>query len=289
MPNHVFKNMAEFTRKYFVCNGKLKPVSEFRASFGQPAKYIYEVFRVQDGVAIFIEDHIDRLWKTAALERIKLSFSRDEMKADILHLMQANPNGSGNIKILIKSLKDGPLVRLVYFNPHQYPTAEQFQSGVSVILFNAIRQNPNAKVMDVLLRKEIEKVKFEEKVYEVLLVDKQGNITEGGRSNVFFIKKDQLITPPVQNVLEGVTRKQIIQLCINNELPVSEQIIPQQALEQIEAVFITGTSRRVLPVSGIGTHSYNVSHPFIKKLQKLFEIHVQQYIALYKARDPLNC
>jgi branched-chain amino acid aminotransferase len=210
------------------------------------------------------------------------------MVANIHQLIQANPDGSGNIKIFIKSLNDGPLIRLLYFNPHQYPTAEQFQNGVSVILFNAIRQNPNAKVMDVLLRNETEKAKSEEDAYEVLLVDKNGNITEGSRSNVFFIKKDQLITPPVQNVLEGVTRKHIIKLCIENQIPVSEQIAHQQVLEEMEAVFITGTSRRVLPVSGIGNQAYNVSHPFIKKLQQLFENHVQQYIEHYKTRNALK-
>lgn len=277
--------MTECTHEHFVCDGQLKPVNEFLEYFRQPHKYIYEVFRVQDDIPVFIEDHIERLWKTAELERIELPFSKNQLLFDIYKLIQSNPDGDGNIKILISLLVHSPIKWLLYFNPHQYPTVEQFQNGVSVSLFKAIRENPNAKVMDVALRSATEIAKAIENAYEVLLVDRDGYITEGSRSNVFFIKNDQLITPPVQNVLEGVTRKHIMKLCIENQMPVSEQVAHHQSLEEMEAVFITGTSRRVLPVSRIGNYVYNVSHPIIKKLQQLFENHVQQYIAWYKAQN----
>jgi branched-chain amino acid aminotransferase len=280
--------MAEFTREYFICNGLVKPVAEFGQCFARPSRYIYEVFRVECGIPVFIEDHLERLWKTAELEKIALPFSMDEIISDISKLINTNPNGDGNIKIFINLPAQSPVIRLLYFNPHQYPTVEQFQNGVSVSLFNAIRENPNAKVMDVTLRSATEIAKANGKAYEVLLVDMDGYITEGSRSNVFFIKNEKLITPPVHTVMEGVTRKQILKVCFDNQMPASEQVVHQNDLHKMTAVFISGTSRRVLPVSCIDGVKFSVSNPIIRQLQQLFEIHEAEYIESHKQKNTLQ-
>jgi len=280
--------MAEFTREYFVCNGLLKPVAEFGQCFAHPSRYIYEVFRVECGIPVFIEDHLKRLWKTAELEKITFPFSMDEILSDISKLINTNPNGDGNIKIFISLPAQSPVIRLLYFNPHQYPTVEQFQKGVFVSLFKAERENPNAKVMDVSLRRAAENTKIKESAYEVLLVDRDGYITEGSRSNVFFVKTEKLITPPVHTVLEGVTRKHILKLCFGNQISVSEQIVHQDDLHKMDAIFISGTSRRVLPVSCIAGLNFSVSNPIIRQLQQLFEIHVAEYIESHKAKNALQ-
>lgn len=280
--------MTECTREHFLCNGQLNPLTEFSDYFRPSYNYIYEVFRVQDGIPVFIEDHLERLWKTAELEKIALPFSMDEILSDISKLINTNPNGDGNIKIFINLPAQSPVIRLLYFNPHQYPTVEQFQNGVSVSLFKAIRENPNAKVMDVALRSATEIAKANGKAYEVLLVDRDGYITEGSRSNVFFIKNEKLITPPVHTLLEGVTRKHILKLCFDNQMPASEKVVHQNDLHKMNAVFISGTSRRVLPVSCIDGLNFSVSNPIIRQLQQLFESHVAEYIESHKAKNALQ-
>jgi branched-chain amino acid aminotransferase len=274
--------MTEFTRDNFICDGFIKPVTEFEECYGHPSKYIYEVFRVQSGIPVFIEDHLNRLWKTAELENVKLPFSRNTMLADIVTLIQTNPTGEGNIKIFIGLPVHSPIIRLAYFTPHQYPSAEQFNIGVAVSLFQAERDNPNAKVMDVALRNTTDVAKKEEDVYEVLLVDRHGYITEGSRSNVFFIKNNLLITPPNESVLEGITRKRIMQICDEEGIAVSEQKVHFSELNNLDAAFISGTSRRVLPICNIDGQSFNASNHFIRQLQQLFEANVAQYLLLHK-------
>lgn len=274
---------GECARENFICNGALIPTTEFYRFFNSPSKYIYDVFRVQEGVPVFIEDHLDRLWKTADLELIHLPFSRDEILSDIFNLIQSNCSDDGNIKVFISLSTDSTSTRLVYFTPHHYPTADQFAKGVSVNLFNAGRINPNAKVMDTSLRSATDQVKASKEVYEVLLVDVNGFITEGSRSNVFFIMNQMLITPPVHTVLEGITRKQIIKLCFENGIAVSEQLVHHTDLKKMEAVFISGTSRRVLPVYAIENHVFNVQNSLIIRLQQLLDSYVKQYIGLRKA------
>lgn len=270
--------MAECTREFFILDGALKPIAAFDDCFQNPSRYIYEVFRVQSQVPVFVEDHIERLWETAAIEGIELPFTQEEILTDILKLISANPHGDGNIKIFISKTSVNTISRVVYFTPHQYPTASQYKKGVAVTLYHAERKNPNAKVMDVSLRKATQQVKDSEEIYEVLLVDGNGFITEGSRSNVFFVKNEKLITPPVHQVLEGITRKHIMQLCEANGITLIQLPVHHTRLKQMDAVFITGTSRRVLPVQKLDNIQFNPFHPLIRKLQNLMEEKVSNYI-----------
>jgi len=275
--------ISECTRSFFVFEGRTVPSGEFSVYFTTTAKYIYEVFRVQNGVPLFIEDHMERLWKTAFLEKVNLPFNQIDLLADIFLLIRNNPMHEGNIKIFISLPASSPITRLVYYTPHQYPTPEEFLSGVAVGLFDAERTNPNAKVMDVSLRSASEWFKQQNAVYEVLLVDRNGNITEGSRSNVFFITGNLLITPPVHMVLEGVTRKQVMYLCEQNKVPVLEREVNVSDLSKMQSVFITGTSRRVLPVSRIGELYFTAEHPVIRNLQSMLNEHVSKYLQTHTA------
>ncbi len=271
--------MTDCTRTFFLADGKLTSVDTFEICFGKPEKYIYEVFRSQQGIPLFIEDHLNRLWKTAALEHVSLPYSEKELLHDILQLIDANPGGDGNIKIVIQHGERQRMSTLIYFTPHQYPTAEQYKNGVPVSLFFAERHNPNAKVMDVSLRAATDRVKATGEVYEVLLVDRDGFITEGSRSNVFFIRNNTLITPPLDTVLEGITRLHIMQLCATQGIPVIEQTVHHSVIGNFDALFISGTSRRVLPVNRIDDKPFATKHPLLSYLQQLFEKHVADYLA----------
>lgn len=273
--------MSEYAREFFLFNGLLMPTSAFEQHFGQPQKYIYEVFRVQNGIPLFIEDHLERLWQTAAFEQVKLDFSQADLLHNIMRVVQANTQGDGNLKIAIHQSGHLPVSTLIYFTPHQYPTPDQFLHGVPVGLFFAERHNPNAKVMDMDLRKTTDDMKAAEGFYEVLLVDRDGFITEGSRSNVFFVRKNLLITPPVETVLEGVTRKQILRLCTNYELLVLEEKVHHDDLGGFDALFLSGTSRRVLPVNQVNSRLFSTSHPLMKHLQLLFEERVQNYLKAF--------
>lgn len=271
--------MNECSRNYFFLNDTLFPAEDFHFYFSPPGKYIYEVFRVSDGVALFIEDHLDRFFHTAALSGADIRLDFQQLNTFIRDVISANEPGDGNIKIVFYFQPDIFPHLFIYFTPHQYPTQHQFSEGVDVELFFAERENPNAKVMNTIMRKSADDVKIQHQVYEVLLVDQEGFVTEGSRSNLFFIKDDVLITPPANTVLEGITRKQILNLCIENKIPFSEEKVHTSDLGKYDAVFISGTSRRVLPVKKINDLRVPVSHPLIKRLQDLFEEMVNKYIS----------
>lgn len=249
--------------------------------------YVYEVFRVIEGTPLFIEDHLERLNNSA--KKVGLSISLSSCMSMIYKLLEANKWKDGNIKISIWQ-ENKKIYCLLYYDVHKYPTEEDFSRGVTVGLLKAERQQPNAKIFYHNLRKTATEMIENDQLNEVLLLNHLNQITEGSRSNVFFIHKNTIYTTPQQYILEGVTRKKILNLIFLLNIPLEETLITLNDLKNIEAIFLTGTSRRVLPVYEIkGIQKiFNVSHPYIRSLQKLFLELCYEYIKLRKENQPLS-
>jgi branched-chain amino acid aminotransferase len=202
-----------------------------------------------------------------------LSVSADQIKKEVLLLISRNSFSDANIK-LIASFTQGEgnseSQFCGYFIEHQYPSVQEFADGVAVITYQAIRQNPNAKVINMSLRQTTNEMKSSIGVYEVLLVDNEGNITEGSRSNVFFIRRGQFFTPSVTDVLPGITRKYVMEAIRNLGLPISECKVSLKDAECMQTVFITGTSRKILPVNRMNLRNFRVDNPYLSAVMAEF-------------------
>lgn len=273
--------MKDYLGNYFVLDDEILTTNYFDTSYQDMSHYIYEVFRVIDGVPLFLEDHLNRLHETCKLTGNCHEFSTDRLQHLIHQLISRNGLSIGNIKI-VGFPKNNKIVFQIYITPHQYPTKEQYEKGVDVVLYSGIRDNPNAKVMDVAMRADTQRIKDNQNIYETLLTDREGYITEGSRSNVFFVRNDKVITPPVKDVLPGVTRKNIMLAAKKSGISIIEEKVPANSVVVMEAVFISGTSRKVLPVKQVGEVEFDVPHPIVTKVSNAFNERVSKYIERHK-------
>ena len=90
------------------------------------------------------------------------------------------------------------------------------------------------------------------------------------RTNIFLIKDDKLVTAPEKVVLSGITRKYILEICRESNIPVEFRCINAEDLGDYESVFMSGTSPVVLPFFRIGDTPFNINHELIPFLRKLF-------------------
>ncbi len=271
--------MSEITGTFHILNGKLKNNIEFDDSFLRKPHYIYETFRTVDGIPLFIEDHLERFEHTLLLSNYDMPYQKEELLRQVEMVINENNLKTGNIKIVfLPGENAGEFIFTIYITPHAYPTKEQYTLGVPVSLFKGIRNNPNVKIMDCTLRLNTDQNKIEQNVYEALLVNQDGYITEGSRSNVFFIKNNIVITPPVELILPGITRKYIIKLCKELNIPIHEKKVHRNDLSSMYGAFISGTSRKVLPINRIDKHSYTAINPITLSLQEGFNKTIIQYL-----------
>ncbi len=277
--------MSEITGIFYIFNGELKSNSEFDDSFLSKPHYIYEIFRTVDGIPLFVEDHIERFEHSLRLSNIVMPFSKKEILRQIDILIYENNLKTGNIKMVFLPYNATEGFRhMIYITPHDYPTKDQYRYGVPVSFYNGTRIQPNAKIMDSALRLGTDRSRIEENVYEALLVDPDGFITEGSRSNIFFIKNDdKLITPPIDYILPGITRKHIIALCHEMNIDIKEEIVHKEDINEMKGVFVSGTSRKVLPVNRVDKYTFPVDHPLLLKIKDAFNKKIEDYLAGQKS------
>jgi branched-chain amino acid aminotransferase len=122
--------------------------------------------------------------------------------------------------------------------------------------------------------------------YEALLVNREGLITEGSRSNVFFIMEDgTIVTPPDSLVLSGITREKIIGLCRSEGMNLIFGAVAETDLSGFRSLFITGTSPMVLGVQSVEDHRFDAGNPVTDNLHTLYERLADVSIRNYKMRN----
>jgi branched-chain amino acid aminotransferase len=258
--------------QYFIYNGKVKPNSEFRIS--ENIGGVYEVIRITSGVPLFLEEHLGRFSQSAVLAGKKIRFSKDQIADFIVELTVQNRILEGNILLSCKKYLKA------FFIPHKYPEEKFYETGITCGLLKAERRNPNAKVFQTTVRLQADEMMEKCDLYEVLLVDSHNCITEGSRSNVFFVKDNILYTPPGEGVLLGITRQKVIRLAKDAGIPVRENDISLEELESFQASFITGTSPKVLPVSQIDALEFDPLNELVQQLREKYDALIEEYVRL---------
>jgi branched-chain amino acid aminotransferase len=237
---------------------------------------------VEEGIFLFLEDHLSRFRNS--VQHIGNNYNIDfkYIIDSLLKLNKSNDLRSGNVKLLIafhpQSARDPVFIAIQSL--HSYPTEIQYREGVMTSLFMEERERPNIKYLNSTLQEKCRNEITSRNVYEVLLVDHNGYITEGSKSNLFFIRGDSLYTAPAQRVLKGITREKIVEICREIGYPLIEENISVNSLNQFKAAFLSGTSPKVLPVASIDTLSFSVEDPLMSKIKAGYDA----LIGTYKTR-----
>jgi branched-chain amino acid aminotransferase len=260
--------MSECFGENFILNGELVPAVKFDNSLVYDGESLYEVIRIVNGNPLFFHDHMERLANSARLQVKDLLAEEPELRNAIQFLIQSEKKPDTNLKIVFNYNESRNY--LVYLLESSYPTQDQYLSGVKGILYRAERKDPESKVINQKLRSDIAAKLMDEGAYEAILVNGRNEITEGSRSNIFFLKDETLVTAPDDTVLNGITRKHILDICREKNLTVEFKCVKVGAIGEYDGAFMTGTSPIVLPFFCIDEQSYSINYQFTEKLRMLY-------------------
>lgn len=248
-------------------NNRIDENNAFSEKIIENGLSIYEVIRVFEGHPIFLKDNIVRLANSLSKSNIDIDVESLNIPGKLQRFISLEKMSEGNIKYVLHFTSQNP-DEYIFKIPHSYPTESQYRDGVPTITLQAMRENPEVKYINADLRTRTNQLIREHHVYEILLVDKDGFVTEGSRSNVFFIKGETLYTSPLQYVLPGTSRKRVFDLCEARHIQVKEERIDFNRLNEYDIAFITGTSPLILPINRIDDIRYNMDNDFLHRLMK---------------------
>jgi branched-chain amino acid aminotransferase len=217
---------------------------------------IFDYFRYADGKPRFIEDHLDRFYRSAALLAMEIPVKRDELKSVVHELIERNGGGDGGIRFVLTGgyAPDGytptspNLVAMAY--PFNDPADELYARGMKILLHSYERQFPQVKSIDYLEGIRIQPILRAKGVDFALYVDRDQNVRESDRSN-FMIVKDGVLITPVDNILHGITRLHLLKLAAKLGIPIEERTVSATEIMSADEAIICSSAKGAMPITEV--------------------------------------
>ena len=248
---------------------------------------IFDFFRVLDGIPVFAEDHIERLENSMRMLDFNTGISTAQWH-DLFHqLIDANKVDRAGFRVVVTGgfSDDGysiPEKKNVYMMLHGLPASDpvQYERGVKLVTTNYQRDTPTAKTTVYIESMKAQPHLKKAGAFEVLYHAK-GIISECSRCNIFFITPEGVIVTPGTGMLRGITRKQVLAIAAEHNMPLEEREIHIEEIPWMAGAFLTATTKGVLPVVNIDDQPIGdgMVHPLAKQLQELYVRRVDHYLA----------
>jgi len=213
---------------------------------------IFDFFRTLNGVPLFMEDHLDRFYASANAMHLPVSKTREEIRAIVNELIIRSSLPEAGMRLMLTggysadSYHPAKPNLLITCNPVKTATEADFEKGLSVITYEHQRELPAIKSINYLMAVWLQPL-LQEKQADDMIYHREGILTEFPRSNVFIVTKDQRLVTPARNILYGITRKNVMALAAAY-MPVEERDITVDELLNASEVFLTSTTKKILPV-----------------------------------------
>ena len=264
--------MAKAVLDYYLYNGEPYRTETFEHIYTESSPAVYEVIRLLDGHPFFPKEHYERMLGSLKSIGAEAPISYETYCREIRTLSELNGVKAYNCRYVLTGFgQESGVQRYLFMIPTKYPDEEQYRDGVTTGLLRAVRPDPHAKIWNASLRETADRRIREEGLFETILIDDDDRITEGSRSNIFFIKGGKIYTTPGEAVLLGVTRQTIIAVCRKAGIPVIEEYFKVPDTYACEAAFISGTSPKVLPIRRLGTVSFDPQNETLRRVMKLYD------------------
>jgi branched-chain amino acid aminotransferase len=252
-------------------------------------------YKTPRGTAIFrLEDHTRRLVNSAKILGMKLPWDEATINAAQLEVLRANKLEEAYLRPMVFYGSEGMGLRADNLKTHlivaawtwgAYLGAENMERGIRVKTSSFTRHHVNAAmcrakangqyINSMMALNEVLRDGYD----EAIMLDTQGFIAEGSAENIFLVIGGALHTPDITACLDGITRRTVIQLARDFEIPVVERRITRDEVYVADEAFFTGTAAEVTPIREVDNRAIGAGKrgPVTQKLQAA-------YLALVKGQ-----
>jgi branched-chain amino acid aminotransferase len=250
---------------------------------------VNEVVRTYGGVPFALDAHLARLAHSAERIGLTLPWDASRTAAEIDRTLAAaagddppEPDaapwnvgeryirvvmtrGAGEIGLDPALAVDPKAILIV--RPVHGPPMSAYREGVKCCVVGVQRNapeavDPSAKTGNYLSHVLAVREARASGAHEAIMLDHDGFVTEGSTSNVFIVRHEVVVTPPLAaGILEGVTRDIVLALACQASLPVREEALRPADLGAADEIFITSTVREIVPVTRLGDRLVGSGRP----------------------------
>ena len=274
-------------------NDQLLPIEKLRLSPGQAGIIcgwgLFTTLRIVRGEAFAFERHWRRLEKDAAIIRLPMPYAGPRVRVHLQEVIRANGVSDGCARIYLVNNQVGfwrsdepmPPVDLIIYTAPLPSYREPVRLTVREQGRHAASPLAGVKTISWLTNvwsvAEAQKDGFD----EVILLNERGEVAECTAANIYLVKGDRILTPPLSSgCLEGVTRGILFEVAGEAGVGVKEQILRPEDLYAADELFISSTNRNVIGVGEISGHGFVAAPgPVTKRIDEAFTTYVNEYVS----------
>lgn len=278
--------------KIFI-NGSLFPRNDAKISVFDSGYLlgdgVWEAVRLHKGVLVFLDLHLDRLWQAAKTIGMNLNFSRAELTGYIWQTLHANEMYDNvHVRFMItRGIKKTPSQdprltisqpNLVIIAEHKQASQKTKEKGIKLFTSTIRRGSPDYLDPKLNCHSKLHEVQaliqaIEAGADEALMLDVHGFVSTCNATNFFIIKNKEIWTSTGHYCMNGITRRNVIWLCHQNEIKCYEKNFSLFDVYGADEAFVTGTFGGLTPVINIdgkmiGNGKYG---SFTQKLSALYQ------------------
>lgn len=237
-----------------------------------------------------LDEHLRRLFDSAKMCRMTIPYSFEEVREACVQTLRANEFEEGYIRPLITlgmgamglGARNNPVhVTVATWEWGAYLGEEGLRNGIRVATSTFTRHHVNANlqrakvighyVNSILARYEANDNGFD----EAIMLDQMGWVAEGTGENLFVVRDGVVKTPPVVNILAGITRRTAMDILRREGLSVHEVPFGRDALYVADEVFLTGTAAEITPVREVDRREVGPPGPLTRRVQEVYSAGVR--------------
>lgn len=213
---------------------------------------VFDFFRTVNGRPLFIDDHLERFFSSAAAMHLPVNKTKEELIRIVQQLLQQSSLPEAGIRIMLTggyspdTYTPASPNLIITCNPVKTATAADFEKGFSVITYEHQRELPHIKTINYAMAVWLQPLLKEKKADDVLY-HYNNIITEFPRSNVFVVTKEKKLLTPARHMLKGITRKKVLSLAAD-VLVTEERDIHLEEVYNAAEIFLSSTSKKLMPV-----------------------------------------
>ena len=246
---------------------------------------LFETFRIYNGHPFLLDDHFQRMAEGLEELGIDWSITRSDAMDILTELLTRNGIKDAYVRWNVSA---GAMGLGLYTGRYTDPTVavliKPLPSSVQdkeIVILNRRRNTPEGDkrlkshhyLNNVLAKRELGSTPLLEGIF----LTKEGWVAEGVVSNLFWIKDHKVYTPALETgILDGVTRRYVMSLLKDQQIPLIEGLFDQSELLDADEVFLTNSIQEVVRVESCGRTAYAKESNLLKGLKESFEIETTQ-------------
>ena len=255
------------------------------------ASCVFEGERVYDGEIFKLEEHTERLFYSAKRMGIKMPFTQLEINEACKNIVNIQKVKNGYVRpviwrgsemMAISAQKNKTHIAIATWEWGSYFDPKLKVEGIKLNISKWRRPAPNTipwdtKAAGLYMICTLSKHEAEAEGYtDSLMLDFEGNVAEATGANIFFKSKDgQLHTPTPDSILDGITRRAVIEIAKSKNIKVNVRKISPSEIKEFVGCFLTGTAAEITPVSQINNDEFKVCE-LIKNLSDSYQAIVRK-------------